>query len=172
MPKPEKVKIVEEIKGKLTSNPNFVITEYSGMNVEEMNNMRNLLREKDISYSIYKNTLFKIALESLDIKGLEKYFSGPVGVAFNKEEIVSACKILSEVSKKTSKLKLKGGYTEGLLVKEDEIIEYVNMPSKEELYSKLLATIINPATRLVKVLNRPTQTLVYVLKEIAEKKQQ
>ncbi len=170
MPKPEKEKIVEEIKKKLEENPNFIVTEYRGMSVKQMSEMRNKLREKGIVYQIYKNTLFRIALEGAKIEGVEQYFFGPVGVAFSKDDIVSPCKILSDVAEE-SDLKLKGGYTNGLVVKEDEIEEYANMPSIEELYSKLVGTLINPATRLVRVLSGPIQKLAIALDKIAEQKQ-
>jgi large subunit ribosomal protein L10 len=170
MPKPEKVKVVEEIKEKLKENPNFVVTEYRGMTVAEMSEMRNLLREKGIMYQIYKNTLFRIALEDSKIEGVDEYFFGPVGVAFSKDDIVSPCKILKEVSKKAKNLKIKGGYADGTVIKEKEIDEYASMPSIEELYSKLLGTLINPATRLVRVLSNPLQKLAMALNQIAEKK--
>jgi large subunit ribosomal protein L10 len=170
MPKPEKERIVEEIKKKLEDNPNFVVTEYRGMNVHQMNEMRNKLRDKGIFYQVYKNTLFRLALEGAKIEGVEQYFFGPVGVAFSKDDIVSPCKILSEVAKDSS-LKVKGGYTNGLVIKEEEIQEYASMPSIEELYSKLLGTLINPATRLVRVLNGPIQKLAIALNKIAEQKQ-
>jgi large subunit ribosomal protein L10 len=170
MAKPEKEKIVEEIKKKLEENPNFVVTEYRGMNVQDMSDMRIKLREKGIIYQVYKNTLFRIALEGAKIEGVDEYFFGPVGVAFSKDDIVSPCKILTEVAKK-SKLKVKGGYSNGLVIKEDQIEDYANMPSIEELYSKLLGTLMNPANRLVRVLNGPIQKLAIALNQIAEKKQ-
>lgn len=170
MPKPEKVKIVEEIKEKLEENPNFVVTEYRGMTVAEMNEMRDLLREKGIMYQIYKNTLFRIALEDTKIEGVDEYFFGPVGVAFSKDDIVSPCKILTEVAKKTKKLKVKGGYTDGLVIKESEIEEYANMPSIEELYARFARALVSPATRLVRALSNPLQKLAIALDQIAEKK--
>ena len=170
MPKPEKVKIVEEIKDKLKENSNFVITDYRGMTVPEMNEMRNLLREKGIVYQIYKNTLFRIALEGSKIEGVDQYFFGPIGVACSKDDIVSPCKILSEVAKKTKKLTLKGGYTEGEIIDEKDIEEYSNMPSIEELYAKLLGSLINPATKLVRTIGGPLQKLAIALNQIAEQK--
>lgn len=171
MPKPEKVKIVEKIKEILKENQNFIVTEYKGLTVQEINKMRDLLREKGIIYQVFKNTLFRIALEDAKIEGVDQYFYGPVGVAFSKEDIVSPCKILTEVAEKTKKLKVKGGYADGIVIKKEEIAEYANMPTVEELYSKMLRTLMNPATRLVRVLSNPVQKLVIALKQIADKKQ-
>jgi len=171
MPKPEKIKIVEEIKKRLEENPNFVITEYRGMTVGEMSEMRRTLREKGIVYQVYKNTLFRIALEDAKIKGVDEYFFCPIGVAFSKDDIVSPVKILSDVAKKTNKLRLRGGYSSGTAISDKDIVEYANMPSREELYSKLLGVLINPATRLVRVLSNPVQKLAIALNQIAEKKQ-
>lgn len=172
MPKPEKIKIVEEIKELLQKNPNFVVTEYRGLNVKQINEMRNLLREKGILYQVFKNTLFRIALEDSKISGVDQYFYGPVGVAFSKDDIVSPCKILTEVSKNTQKmLIIKGGYSDGLIIKEEEISEYASMPTIEEMYSKILGSLINPATRLVRVISGPVQKLAIALKQIADKKE-
>ncbi len=172
MPKPEKIKIVEEIKNKLKENPNFIVTEYRGLTVKEMNQMRDMLREKGIIYQIYKNTLFRIALEDAKIDGVDQYFYGPVGVAFSKDDIVSPCKILTEVAKNTQKkLKIKGGYTDGIIIKEEEISDYASMPTIEEMYSKLLGSLINPATRLVRVVSGPLTKLAIALNQIADKKE-
>ncbi len=170
MARPEKVKIVEEIKNRLKENPHFVVTEYRGMSVEDMNRMRAKLREKGVTYQIYKNTLFRLALEGAEIKGVDEYFCGPVGVAFSDSDVVAPCKVLRDVAK-SSALKVKGGYTEGLVIKEDEIEQYADMPSIEELYSKLLGTVMNPATRLVRTVNGPIQKLAIALNQISEKKQ-
>lgn len=170
MAKPQKVKMVEQIKQKIEENPNFVITEYRGMSVDEISKMRILLREEGVFYKIYKNTLFKIALKDANIKGLDEYFLGPVGVAFSKEDIVAPCKVLDKVSKDTKKLKLKGGYASGNIIQEQDLEKYAKMPSKEELYSKLVGTLANPATKLVRVLGGPMQKLVIALKQIADKK--
>ncbi len=170
MPNPEKEKIVEEIKKKLEENPNFVVTEYRGMNVGQINEMRNALREQGIIYKVYKNKLFRIALSDVKIEGVEQFFFGPVGVAFSKDDIVSPCKILTDVAKKNKVLKVKGGYADGIVVEESQIEEYANMPSIEELYSKLVGTLINPATRLVRVISGPVQKLAIALNQIADQK--
>jgi large subunit ribosomal protein L10 len=170
MPKSENINKVEEIKKKLEENPNFIVTEYRGLTVQEMNEMRSLLREKGILYQVYKNTLFRIALEDVKIEGVDQYFYGPVGVAFSKSDVISPCKILSEFAKKSKKLKIKGGYSDGTIIKEDEITQYASMPTIEEMYSTMLRTLMNPATRLVKVLSNPIQKLAMALNQIADKK--
>ncbi len=169
MPTEEKIKFVQELEQKLQENSDLIVTDYRGLTVEQITDLRNKLREKGVYYQVVKNNLVKIALKNNNIEGMDEYFFGPSAVAFAKDDPVSPCKILSDFAKKGT-LKIKGGYSEGKVITENDINELAKIPSKEVLIAKLLGSLQSPASGLLNVLNGPIRNLVYVLQEISNQK--
>lgn len=173
MPSPKKVELVEQLKKVIQKYPQFFVTEYKGMNVADITELRNKLRKSGSVYQIVKNNIFKIALKSQKISGLDEVLVGPNAILFFNDP-VAAAKVLKEFIQdkiREEKLKIKAGYTEGQVVDENYVKAIADLPSKEELLSKLLGTLLNPMNRLVRVLNNPLQKTVIALKAIADQKQ-
>lgn len=169
MPTPEKINIVEQVKKTLEDHKNLVITDYRGLTVESITELRRQLREQGIVYQVVKNNLASIALRAHNIDGLDDYLVGPTAIAYAQKDPVVPCKILVEFSKKGT-LKIKGGFADGKVINANEVEELSKLPSKEVLIGKLLGTLNAPATRLVNVLQGPIRNLVYVLSEISKQK--
>ena len=148
-----------------------VLTDYRGLNVPAISELRSNLREVGISYTVAKNTLVKIALAAAE-KNVEdtSVFAGPVGIAFGEDE-VEAARIVYEFSKTNGALEILGAIDEdGKVLSKEEVMALALLPSREQLLGQVVGTIAAPLSGFVRVLNGNVSGLVYALSAIAEKK--
>lgn len=162
---------VEELKGKLDSAVTVVLTDYRGLNVAEITELRNQLRKAQIEYKVSKNTLTLIAAKDLGLGDLEQFLAGPTAIAFSYTDPVAPAKILSDFAKKSKKLEIKGGVVEGKIINNDGVQALADLPSREELIAKVVGGIKSPLYGLVGVLSGPIRGLVYTLQAIKDKKE-
>ena len=173
MPSPAKVEMVKKLQEVINEYSDFFVTGYNGLSVADISDLRDKLREHGAVYQIVKNNIFKIALNNEKIEGLDEILVGPNAIVFTGDSVSSA-KILKEFTKNkemAEKVKIKMGYAEGKVIDDQYVKALADLPSKEELLAKLLGTMLNPATRLVRVLKNPLQKLTFALNAIAEQKQ-
>ena len=171
-PKSIKVDLVKELEAYIEKNENFLVTEYAGLTVEQLTTFRKKLYEENgLSYMVIKNTLFKLALKNKGIEGLDDLLKGPVAVLFAGEDVVTAAKIAKDSAKEYTKLVLKGGFADGKAIGEKEVEAYASLPSKQELYAKVLGTMQSPMRGFVTVLSGPLAGFVRILKQLSEKKE-
>ena len=156
----EKAALVEEVAGKLSQCKSAIVTDYRGLTVAEVTNLRKQLREAGIEYRVLKNTLTRLATAKSNVTELDQYLKGPTAIAFGVEDAVKPAKILNDFAAKVKALEIKGGIVEGKLVDADGVKELANLPSREGLLSMLLS-----------VLQAPMRNLAYATKQIAEKKE-
>lgn len=169
--RPEKVKVVEEIKEKLERSKSIVLSDYMGLNVEEITALRRDLRDNDVEYKVYKNTLAVRAFHELDIEGLDESLKGPTAFAISYDDPVAPARVLVKFAKDNEKLSVKAGMVEGNLVGLEEIKSLAMLPSREELLAMLLRTMNGPATGFVNVLAGNIRNLVGVLSAIKDEKE-
>jgi len=169
MVKQYKVDQVEEIKSNFTDSDIVLFVDYRGLNVELVTNLRLQLRQNDVVYKVYKNTLAKIALKENVSEDVHKVLEGPTAFAFSKDP-VSVSKVLTAFSKKNEELEIKGGVYQGNFLDLDQIKQLAVMPSREELLSKLVYILNAPVSGLVNVMSGPARKLVYALNAIKEQK--
>ena len=136
----EKKKVVEEIASKMKESASYVFFEYRGLTVTETNELRRKLRESDSEFKIYKNTLSKRALETLNID-LNEHLNGPKAIAFGKDAI-APIKALSEFAKEHDKLELKVGVVDGEIADTEKLKEYATIPSRDGLLTMLAGGMI------------------------------
>jgi len=153
-----KKKKVEEIRERLEKSKSTIITEYKGLSVPEMNELRKKLRESGVHYSVLKNTLARRAADQANLSVLNEHLVGPTAIAFSEEDVVAPAKILHNFAKEHEALKIKGGIIEGDVVSLDEIKAIANLPSREGLISMLLS-----------VLQAPIRNFALAVKAVAEK---
>ncbi len=170
MPQQYKIDSVKKMEDELSDKKNLIFANFQGMPVEKQIQMRRKLTAEGVAYKVVKNNLFKIALKNQKMDGLEDYLSGPTGVAFVKDDMVVPCKIFTEFEKE-SKLKIKGGYTDGKAVGKETIDALSKLPPKEELIAKLLMVLKSPISGLLNVLQGPARKLTILLNKISEKDQ-
>lgn len=169
MQKSVKETSVKELKEKFKKSQAVVVADYSTVNVKEITNLRRALRKAKAQFKIAKNTLTTIAVKGTEFESLTDYLTGPVALTF-AEGPLEIAKILVKFAKDTGKLKLKAAYFEGQVVGPEMIKEMASLPSKEELYARLVGNLRAPLFNLVFVLSGISRKLVYVLSEIKNQK--
>jgi large subunit ribosomal protein L10 len=148
-----------------------VFTEYRGMTVKQLDNVRNNLRKENVKYQVVKVTLLKKALAALGISPDGLKYNGPIALAVSKEEETAPARILKGLTKLNPQLILDGGIFNHELVGSDVVVRLATLPSKPQLLSQLLSVLQGPARGLVTVLSGNTRNLLNVLNAIKEKKQ-
>ncbi|ADG04920.1 50S ribosomal protein L10 [Kyrpidia spormannii] len=158
--RPEKVQAVEEITAKLRDARAAIITDYRGLNVAEMTELRKRLREAGVEFKVVKNTLTRRATAAVQVQDLDQHLTGPTAIAFGFDDVVVPAKILSEFAKDHKALEIKGGLIEGKAVDAAGVDALAKLPPREGLLSMLLS-----------VMQAPMRNLAYAVKQIAEQKE-
>src|SRR5690625_66330 len=156
-----KKQVVEEIAQKLKESGSSILVDYRGLNVAEITELRKQLRDNNVEYKVYKNTLARRAAEKAELSELNETLVGPTAVAFSKDDVVAPAKILHEFSKDHEALEIKGGVIEGEVATLDQIKELSTLPDYDRLVSMLLS-----------VLQAPIRNLAYVTKAVADQKEE
>jgi large subunit ribosomal protein L10 len=168
--RPEKEAVVKELTEKFNSSKSLVITDYLGLNVAEMTELRKQLREAGVDFKVVKNTLATIAANDVEMEEMTEFFSGPTAIAFGEEDAVSPAKILVEYAKEHEVLEIKAGFLNGEIISKEKVESLAEIPSREELLAKAFASMKAPLTGLVNVLQGNIRGLVQVLNQIKEEK--
>ena len=144
---------IDEIKAKLDKAQVAIVTEYKGLSVEEITNLRRALQKDGGDYMVTKNTLAKIAVKGTDFEVLTETFKGPIALAFGFEDQVSPAKAVAKFIKDTKKGVILGAALDGKLLSADETEALAKLPSKEELIAKILGSINSPASGIANSVN-------------------
>ena len=146
MVKPVKVEAVKQLKEKFQNANIFVLTDYRGLNVEKITDLRSKLRENSVEYRVVKNRLAKIALAEMetDTESVDDLLAGPTAVAFGYDDPVECVKTLVAFQKEDEKLQLKGAVMSGERLDADALHKLATMPSQQELYAKMLGSLQSP----------------------------
>ena len=142
--------IIDEIKAKLDKAQSAVVIDYIGTTVEEANAMRKKLREADVDYTVYKNTLVKRAIAGTEFEGLAEVLDGPSALAISKEDATAPARVLNEVIKEFKKMEFKAGVVEGNFLDKDGIQAVADIPSREVLIAKFMGSIQSPVSKVVR----------------------
>ncbi len=151
---------VEELKSKIQSSASTVIVQYSGLNVEQMSELRNQLREENIEFKVLKNNISSRAFELADFADLKEEFKGPTAVAISQEDVTAPARILNDFAKANPALILKMGTLEDKISSKEEIMELATLPNKEGMLSMFLS-----------VLEAPIRGLAQVTSQVADQKE-
>jgi large subunit ribosomal protein L10 len=167
--KKEKQEAIDELREKFVRAKAAVITGYSGINVEQITELRSKLRQSKVEYRVVKNTLARKASEGTGLEPLKDHFVGPVGIALGYDDVVAPAKVLFDFSKTQAKLQLKVGVLDGKLLKQADIKALASLPSLNSLRGKIIGLLQAPASRIVGVLAAPGGQLARVMKAKADK---
>lgn len=171
MPALEKVTTVEEIKEKLSSAKMAILTNFQGLNVAEMTELRKLLRGAGVDYKVYKNTLTQLAARQLGITGLDEYLVGPTALAFAKDDdLATPARIVRDFSAKHQNFRVKAGILDKRVIAPGDVVALTNLPPKDVLVAMVLGGMQAPILRLLAVLQEPVRNFAAVLKSLSEKK--
>ena len=144
--------------------------DYRGLKVEEATDLRRKVRESGASYRVVKNTLMRRAVSGTGIESLVEHFNGMTGVAYTTEDPVALAKVLSDFAKDVPALSFKCGLISDQAVDESQFKHLASLPSKDELYSKLLSVFQAPMRNLLGVMQAPARDFILLLKAAGEKK--
>jgi large subunit ribosomal protein L10 len=150
---PQKVDAVQEITSEFSKYDGYIFTDYRGMTVEQITELRNQLRTKQATYRVVKNRFAKIALDSLNHKGTDKALAGPTAVALTVGEDASSAvsKILFEYAK-NAPVQVKGAYLGGKVFDQAQVEAYSKLPTRMELIASLMGTMKEPLAKLARTL--------------------
>jgi large subunit ribosomal protein L10 len=166
----KKKDLIEQLSTELKSVSNMVVATYTKLTVAQDYELRKALRSSGAKYRVVKNTLAERASKGTKAEEVLKNLEGVTSIAYTTGDPVALAKALSKYAKDNPELTFKAGVVEGRVVSIKEIQALATMPSKEELYSKLLFLINAPAQRLVTVMNAVGRDLAVVVNQGVEKK--
>lgn len=165
----EKTGAVEELKKMFSTAADYIFTDYRGLTVSQITELRNKLREQHTSYRVVKNRVAKLALKDLGQPEVDELLTGPTAVALPAEESGPVAKILVEYGK-DNPVAIKGGIIDGRVFNLEQMEAFSKLPTRDELIAKLMGTMNAPIQNLVYTLNAVPQKLVRVLQAVADKK--
>ena len=161
---------IEAMKEKFAKAKVAVVTEYRGLTVEEITKLRRSLQKEDSDYMVTKNTLAKVASKGTQFETLAESLKGPVAIAFGFKDEVAPAKVLTKFIKEVKKGEILSSVLDGKLLSKKETEVLSNLPSKEELYAKMLGSINSPATGIVGAINAVMSGLVRAMDQVAKQK--
>ena len=166
-----KKKIVEDLKEKFATTKVVIVSDYKGLNVAQMTELRRNLSEANVEFQVVKNTLLTRASKDTDAELLADVFKGPSGIALSFDDPVAPAKILTQFAKDNEKLEIKAGVMNGQLMNLDAITALSKLPSREELLGQVLSTMNAVPTGLVRALSDVPRRMVNVLGAIKDQKE-
>lgn len=170
MAKSEKVAAVAEIAEQFEGSTAAVVTEYRGLSVSQITQLRRSLGE-GATYSVAKNTLVKRAAEKAGVKGLDELFTGPTAIAFIEGEPVVAAKAIKNFAKDNKALVIKGGYMDGRALSVAEIEQIADLETREVLLAKLAGAMKGNLAKAAGLFTQPASQVARLAAALQEKQQ-
>ncbi|MBQ7507458.1 MAG: 50S ribosomal protein L10 [Lachnospiraceae bacterium] len=149
-----KAPIVREIAENMKDAQSVVVVKYLGLTVAQDTEMRRALREADVLYKVYKNTMVERAVEGTDFEALKDVLEGPNAFAISKTDATAPARILAKFAKTAPVLEMRAGIVEGSFYDAEGMKQIATIPARDELISKLLGSLQSPITNLARVLNQ------------------
>jgi large subunit ribosomal protein L10 len=165
----KKIEQVDQLGKDLNKVSTVIVTTYSKLTVAQDYELRKLLRASGARYAVVKNTLVERAAKGTKIEEALKNLSGVTSIAYTEGDPVALAKVLSKYAKDNPEFSFKAGVVEGRVISVKEIDALATMPSREEIFSKLLFLINAPAQRLVSAMNAVGRDLAVVINQGVEK---
>ncbi len=170
MPRPEKVEQVELLTEKLKSAKVAVLTDYRGLTVSQLQDLRGRLRAQQVEYRVVKNTLARRAAAEAGHERFQDLLKGPLAIAFGYGDLSAPAKALGEFTRQTRiRLEIVGGLVEGRIMAPDQVRQTADLPPREVLLAQLLGTLQSPVSTLVATIQAPVQQLVGLLEAYKDK---
>jgi large subunit ribosomal protein L10 len=162
---------IADLRKMLGDAQGAVLTDFRGMSVAEITELRSLLRKSAVEYKVVKNTLAKIAIKETALAGLAPYFEGPTAVAISPADPVAAPKALTAWGKGRPTFTIKAGVVEGRVVGPAELAELAALPSREVLLARMAGAFQAPIQALAQVLSASLAGLVRTLDQVRQQRE-
>ena len=171
MRKEEKQQIAEDLRDRFSKVAILVLTDYKGLDVKAMNDLRRRLRSEEIEYQVVKNTLLIRASEDNDVALIKDYFKGPNAIAISYDDPISPAKVLSQFAKENDKLEIKVGLMNGQVLDANAIKALAKLPSREVLLGQFLSALNAIPASFVRTIAEVPRSFVSVLAAIRDQKE-
>jgi large subunit ribosomal protein L10 len=167
----EKAAVVAEVREKFAASNSVIVTEYRGLTVGALANLRRALRPLGAEYKVYKNTLVKIAARDGEMAAVDSMVGGPVAIAFVNGEVSAVAKALRDFAKENTALKLMGAVVDGKAVDAKGVKALADLPSRDVMLAKFAGLLKAPMSNTAYLLSALPRKAAYGLKALVEQKQ-
>jgi large subunit ribosomal protein L10 len=165
LPTPKKAETIDELSQLFESSIIAIWTDYRGLSVGDITNLRNQLRQAGAEFHVAKNTLTRIATERLGIEGLDAFLAGPTAIAFSTEEVARPAKVLRDFARTSRILTVKGALIGRSVIGAESVADLSDLPSRDQLRAQLAGNIQGPLAGIVGALDSVLSNMVYTLDE-------
>ncbi len=166
-----KQQITENLHDRFARSAIIVVTDYNGLDVGALNDLRRRLRAEGIEYQVVKNTLLVRAAADTEADLIKEYFKGPSAVAISYDDPVAPAKVLTQFAKENNKLEIKVGVLNGKVLDLNAVKALAMLPSKEVMLAQFLAVLNAVPTSFVRVLAEVPRSMLNVLNAIKDQKE-
>lgn len=166
----EKEAVVAEVRAKIEASTAVLVTEYRGLSVPQLADLRISLRQVGAEYRVYKNTLARFAAREANIEGLDALLVGPTALAFVDGDVAATAKALKEFSKTNPLLVLRGGAVAGKVVTAKDVEVLADLPPREIMLSQFAGLLQSPLVKTAGLLQALPRNMAYGLKALIDQK--
>ncbi len=166
---PYKVDSVKNMRELIEGAKDIIFTDYRGLNVQQIGELRRNLRAQEAQYRVIKNNYVKLALKEMDLSYDENFLIDPTALALAGHDSGPVAKVLVGFTKNSS-LKVKGGIIDGVIVDAAEVVTISMLPGREQLYAMIMSTMNAPLTGMIYIMNGIVSKLARTLQAVADKK--
>lgn len=163
MPTALKATQIQELSDRMSRSQLTIITDYRGLSVAGLQDLRSKLRPVEAEFKIAKNTLTRIAAEQAGIEGLEPQLEGPTAIMFAYGDPVAPAKVISDFVRTSRILQVRAGVMNGQILGASDVEAISSLPPREELLGKLVGLLASPMSRTVGVLSGPSRSVAYLV---------
>jgi large subunit ribosomal protein L10 len=167
--KKQKDELVSEYTAWINRSKALILTEYTGLSMKQIDDLRLKAREAGGEFHVVKNTLSKVAFESAKMPLPEKFLEGSTAIAFAFNDAPGMAKTLTEFARTSDFLKIKGGYLDKQAISPDQVKALADLPPLPVMRAQLMGVLLAPATKLARTLAEPARQVAAALKAYAEK---
>ena len=170
-PRQEKVAVVTEVRKKLEASNAAIITEYRGLSVGALAQLRRTLRQSGAEYKVYKNTLARLAARDAKMDGLEELLTGPTGITFVNGDVAAAAKALRDAAKANPLLVIKGGTLGNKVLSAKDVEALADLPSREVLLAQFAGALQAPLVKTAGLLQALPRNFAHGLKALIDQQE-
>jgi large subunit ribosomal protein L10 len=167
-PRPEKVAVVDEVREQFAAADAVLLTEYRGLSVAALAELRRALRPSGAEYKVYKNTLVRFAARAHGVEGADELLTGPTAIAFVKGDAAAAAKVLRDYSRTNPALITKGGVLGTTVLDAAQVTALADLPPREVLLARLAGAFQAPMTKMAGLLQALPRNFAYGLKALID----
>ena len=162
MKRSEKKEFVQKLKDEIEVSSSVIVTHYSGLTVEESEQLRSEMRNNGAKFKVTKNRLTKLALEQTQFKDIADLFTGPTAIAYSDDPVAPA-KVAVSFEKKLDKFKIIGGGYDGEKIDLEKINFLASLPSMDELRGKIIGLVSAPAQKIAAIIKEPASQMARLI---------